>query len=271
MRNLADSATAAAAAILERIAASLPSFLGAFLLLVSGWLLARVLRALSVRAARLADAMIERFLGRSVLRPGRSAALLGAVVFWVVLLLFISAATQVLGLQTFTDWLAKLAEYLPTLAAGLLIIVAGYVLAGFVADLVDATATQLAPMQRNALARVAQGATLIAAVLVGADQIGIKVTWIAIFALLVIASLLGGITLATSLGARNFVANLIGAHYLRQAFSIGQCIRVTGYEGRILEITSTSLVIETPDGRVSLPGRLYHDEAIVLLNDPGDG
>jgi small-conductance mechanosensitive channel len=123
----------------------------------------------------------------------------------------------------------------------------------------------------DALARIAQGATLVTAILVGADQIGIKVTWLAILAAIVLATLLGGILIAVSLGARGYVSNLIGAHYLRQAFRIGERVRVAGFEGRIVEVTPTSLVIATGEGRVSLPGRVYHDEPILLLAEPGDG
>jgi hypothetical protein len=78
--------------------------------------------------------------------------LLGAVVYCVVLLFFVTAATQTLGLQTFTDWLTRLLDYLPTLSAGLLIVAAGYVLSGFAAELVRATATSLAAPQPDALA-----------------------------------------------------------------------------------------------------------------------
>jgi small-conductance mechanosensitive channel len=74
-----------------------------------------------------------------------------------------------------------------------------------------------------------------------------------------------------SLGARSYVANLIGAHYLRQAFEVGQRVRVSGFEGRIVEVSATSLVLETQEGRVALPGRVYHDEPIVLLSGEGHG
>ena len=134
-----------------------------------------------------------------------------------------------------------------------------------------ATAMRLEPAQRNALARLAQGGTLVAAILVGADQIGIRVTWIAILAAVVIAAVLGGVTIAVSLGARGYVANLIGAHYLRQAFQVGQRVRVAGFEGRIVEVSATSLVLEAKEGRVALPGRVYHDEPIVLLTGENHG
>lgn len=275
MNAFGESITSVGSALLERLATHLPSLIGAVLLLAAGWLLARLLRVLAVRGMQFADTLIARLAGstpaRAGVRVGRSANVLGTIVYWVVLLFFVTAATNVLGLQTFTDWLARLLDYLPTLAAGLLIIVAGYVLASFTADLVHATATRLQPAQRSALARLAQGATLVAAILVGADQIGIKVTWIAILAAVVIASVLGGVTIAVSLGARGYVANLIGAHYLRQAFRVGQRVRVSGFEGHIVDITVTSLVVETQDGRVAIPGRVYHDEPIVLLTGNGDG
>jgi small-conductance mechanosensitive channel len=271
MSNFADSVTSAATTLLERLATHLPNLIGAILLLAAGWLLARLLRVLAVRGMQLAETLIERMAGPSRIKVARSANLLGTVVYWVVLLFFVTAATHVLGLQTFTDWLARLLDYLPTLAAGLLIMVAGYILASFVADLVLATAVRLQPAQRTALARLAQGATLVAAILVGADQIGIRVTWIAILAAVVIAAVLGGVTIAVSLGARGYVANLIGAHYLRQAFQVGQRVRVAGFEGRIVEVSATSLVLESREGRVALPGRVYHDEPIVLLTGNGNG
>jgi hypothetical protein len=261
-------------AIYDRLATLLPDLLAALALLLAGWLAARLLRALTIRGVGLLEALLARLGGGAgAPRTGsaRGRAALGAAVFWVVLLLFAAAATAVLGLEAFTDWLARVLDYLPTLAAGVLIVIAGYVLAGFAADLVRATARRLAEPQQEALARLAQGATLMAAILIGADQIGIEVTWLAIFTAIAVGALLSGVTIAVSLGAREYVSNLIGAHYLAQTFEIGQRLRVAGHEGRVLQFTPTAVVLETADGRVSLPGRVFHDEPIVLLTDGRDG
>lgn len=271
MKEFGASLSSVANTLIERLGTHLPSLIGALLLLVAGWLLARLLRVAAVRGMQLADTLIANLAGPARLRVGRSAHVLGTIVYWVVLLFFVTAATHLLGLQTFTDWLSRLLDYLPTLAAGLLIVVAGYVLASFVADLVNATATRLQPAQRSALARLAQVGTLVAAILVGADQIGIKVTWIAILAALVVASVLGGVTVAMSLGARGYVANLIGAHCLRQAFDVGQRVRVAGFEGRIVDVTVTSLVLETAEGRVAIPGSVANEQPITLLNGGNGG
>ena len=265
MNDLSESLKHAAEVIGERLLVHVPNVLSALALLLIGWLLARVLRLATRRAAGLLDALVSRATGPLRWRLERSANALGTVVYWVVLLFFVTAASQSLGLQTFTDWLARLLDHLPTLAAGLLILAAGYVLSGMVGNLVQATATGLAPPQRQALARLAQAATLVVALLVGADQIGLKVTWVAILGAVLLATLMGGLAIAVSLGARGYVANLIGAFYLRQALQLGQRVQVAGHTGRLVAVTATSLVLETPEGRVLLPGRVYHDDAIVVF------
>lgn len=71
--------------------------------------------------------------------------------------------------------------------------------------------------------------------------------------------------LAVSLGSRTYVANLIGAHYIAQVLRVGQRVRVAGHEGRVVEVSATSLVLATDEGRVLVPGRVYHDETIIVL------
>ncbi|MFT5933546.1 MAG: small-conductance mechanosensitive channel [Hydrogenophaga sp.] len=265
MEKLLDSLSRAASLTGERVLVGLPQVLEALVLLLVGWLLARLLRLATRQGVALLDGLIARTAGPGRWRLARFAGILATVVFWVVLLFFLTAATQTLGLQTFTDWLARLLDHLPTVAAGLLIMAVGYLLSGLAADLVQATASGLGAPQRLALARVAQGTTLVLALLVGADQIGLKVTWLATFAAVLLVAVLGGMALTISLGARTYVSNLIGAHHLGQSLRPGQRVRVAGHEGLLIEVTATSLVLETSEGRVLLPGRLYHDEAIVVL------
>lgn len=274
MNALSDALRRASVEIGERILASLPSLLGALLLLVVGWLLARILRALTMRAVLLVETLAARIgpnAGIEPLRMRRASVVIGAIVFWAAMLVFVTAATHVLELTSFTDWLARLVAYLPTLAAGVLIVIAGIVLSRFLANLVQAASPGIDPAQRALLARVVQVVVLTGAVLVGADQIGIRVTFLAIFAAALGGVIAGGVALAVGLGSREYVANLIGAHYLRQAFAVGQTVRAAGHQGRILDITATGLVLETNEGRVTLPGRVYNDQPIVLLGATNHG
>jgi len=267
-----DEMAGIVAIILDRVVQHLPSILGAVLLLLAGWVLAKFSRAVAGRALALLDSGLRHLLGTRLaerVRMAPSADVLGAIVFWAVLLFFIAAATNVLGLETFTQWLARLLDQLPTIVAGLLIIVVGYVLSRVVADLVLGATVQLVPAQRQIVARAAQVTVLVVAILVGADQIGVRVTFLVILFGIAAGAIAGGVVIAISLGARMHVANLIGAHQLRRDYELGQRIRVAGFEGRILELTAQAVVLETDDGRVSLPGRIFSDQPVVLITQGG--
>jgi hypothetical protein len=72
-----------------------PAVLGALLLLLIGWLIARLARMLAVRLLHVMEAVIERATGRAA-SPGLrgSANVFGTLIFWIVLMFFITAATQ---------------------------------------------------------------------------------------------------------------------------------------------------------------------------------
>ncbi|UCE31387.1 MAG: hypothetical protein JSW68_15435 [Burkholderiales bacterium] len=266
--GLADALRLTASTVLERIAQYVPSVLGAVVLLIAGWVLARVLRMFAGRLMALLDRSLVRLLGQgraSALGLGRSAELLGVIVFWSVLLFFLAAATSVLGLDTFAQLFGRLIDQLPTLLAGLLIVAAGYVVSRLVGDLVLGAASRLEPAQRTVLARAAQITVLTAAILIGADQIGVRVTFLAIFVGAAAAAVVAGVVVAVSLGARMHVANLIGARAFAQEFERGQYIRIAGIEGRVIEARGGGIVLETEAGRAVLPGRLALQEPVVLL------
>ncbi len=252
---------------LERLARDLPNVFGALLLLLIGWLVAILLRAATARLALLGErarAHISGGHGTAHL-PGAMAKTFGNVVFWVVILFFITAATQALGLNSFNNWLARIVDYLPTVSVGALIVIAGFLVSKLARELVQTAASGAGERQRVLIGRVVQAAILITSILVGAEQIGIQVTFLVILAATVCISLVGAVALALSLGARDYVANLIGAHHLRHRYSVGQHIRAAGFEGRILELTETAIIMETPEGRVSLPAKIFNEQPIVLV------
>lgn len=253
----------------ERLTFYLPNVLGAFLLLLLGWGVALVLKAVAVRLTQLGERALTNIpMVRGVLParlPSTSGKILGGVVFWVVMLFFLTAATQVLGLDIFATWLSRVVDYLPTVFAGGLIVVAGFLVSKLARELAQAATASTGERQQALIGRVVQATILVTAILVGAEQVGIRVTFLVILAATVCIALVGAVALALSFGARDYVANLIGAHYLRQRYSVGQHVRVSGYEGRILEISETAVILETAEGRASLPAKIFNEQAIVLV------
>jgi hypothetical protein len=256
--------------VAERLFGILPELLAAIVILLVGWLIARLLRALTVRFAGVANRTIAR-LGVRMHTPVGSmrqstTRVVGEIVFWIVILIFVTAATSILGLQVFTGWLDRLVGYLPRILSGILIIFAGVVLSNIVRDSVLAAFRGLTDSQRLFLARGAQIATLTILVIVGVDQIGVDISVVVTALAIVLACLLGGLSIAFGLGARSYVGNLIGAHYLGREYQEGERIRINKMEGTILEITPVAVILETNEGRLTVPARLFSDEAVLLIS-----
>lgn len=261
------------ATLARRVWEQVPGLLAAILLLLIGYLAARLLRSAAVQALRGVDALVHRVYQRYGLdTPARalaSARVLGEIVFWVVMLFFLTAAIHTLGIQTFTQWMNRVVGYLPTLVVGALIILTGILLSNLARDLVVA-ATPIAPGSRRLLGRAVQIAILVLAVVIGAGQIGINTTFLIVIASVLMATLLGGLALAMSLGARSYVANLIGTRYLRESYRVGQRIRIGEHEGVILDFAPTGVVLETAAGRTLLPGQLFQNLPSLLVVEDGD-
>ena len=112
-----------------------------------------------------------------------------------------------------------------------------------------------------------QAAILVTALVLGISQIGIDVTLLVTLIAIVAAAGAGSIALAFALGARSFVSNLIGAHYLQQHYQPGQQARMGDVEGVIVELTPVSVVLATDAGRIIVPAKVFSDQVTAVLTE----
>ena len=270
--QLRSTALAASRATIEH----LPALLGALALVLIGWFVASWLRALTrklgLRVNRGLDRVLRMDRAQRIRLSPALVRLLANLVFWIVLLGFITAAARVAELETVSGWLQAVIAYLPKLLLGALIVVAGYLIAAVVRDLVIDALDSAGVAQRQLIGRLAQAATFLAAIVIGIDQIGIDVTFVTTMIAIVLGVVLAGFSLAFGLGARRVVANLIAGHALQQQFSIGQRARIGGVEGEIVEFTPTAVVLATAEGRVTVPAGCFDEQPSVLISpEPLDG
>ena len=213
----------------------MPQFIGAFALILLGWIIARLIRAVTVKAFVSLD-RFSTFVGIGKVSAGHRLnpsilTIVGNVAFWLVILIFITAAANLLGLTLFAGWLDRVINHLPNLLSGALIIFAGYVFGNLVGDTVRTAAQTMAIGQREILARSTQIFTVTTMILIGIDQIGIDITVLVTFIAISVGALLGGVAIAFSLGSSTLVSNLIGAHYLSKDYRVGEAISVGGISG----------------------------------------
>lgn len=241
------------------------------LILGIGFALAVLLRAGARRLALRGASLVSR-LGRTSLPPdmSRPASAVGAAVSWLVLLVTVMVATEALGLPVVTVWLSQVATYVPRIIAAIFIAALGAVVAKVARKVVEGAARSASLPAHGRIGRLTEVAVLVAVGLVAVEQLGVEISLLTTVLLIVVAALFGGAALAFGLGGRDWIANVLSAHYVERLYQTGQTIRVREYEGKILRITETAVVLESADGEVAVPAREFAStpSTLVLRKNP---
>jgi sporulation protein YlmC with PRC-barrel domain len=203
----------------------IPQLIGAILILIVGYIVAKVLQAV---VTRLLGAIgferwmerggIKRFFDRADTRQ-TPTSIMGKLVFWFVFIIAIVMATDALGIRQVSAVLSQLIAYIPNVIAAVLILILASLLANFVAGLVrGATGVDI-------LGTVAQVAIIVYAVFAALTQLGIAVQLTAPTFLIILGAVALAAAIAFGLGARDVAKDIVEKAYHRSD-------EVTGDSGR---------------------------------------
>lgn len=196
----------------------LPLALGALAILVVGWIVGRVVGGVARRLvdrSELDRLVMETPLGRALGGTERAISrTLGRVAAYFVYALALLTAADFLAIEILSEWLAEAVSYLPAFIAGALIILVGFVLADFLADVVAETESVTDTGYTDVFADGMRAFLYFVSIVVGLGTMGVDVQILNTFAQAaawgVAAALALGIGIAVGLGARDYVAANVG-------------------------------------------------------------
>jgi hypothetical protein len=245
-----------------------PEFL-AILIALSGFLVAGVLRRLMDRGVDSLEGYLRHRIPNrleqfnlKVLRQ-----VLRATLYYGTLFLFLLTALQTLRISVAKEWISVLLLHVPQLILGALIILSGYlasvVIRSLLARLMGVSSANLAP-------RFAQLLIITTAVLTGLAQTSIDISFISNVMVMLLAFFFGGLSLAFALGSRPLVENLL-ARRAMDRYRIGDTVRIREAQGKIIEILSTAVVLETEQGLLTVPTATFATADILLIKNENQG
>lgn len=167
------------------VAKVVPSLLAAIIIFIVGWivaaligkLVAQLLRVLKVDTA-LQQAGFEGVVKRAGFNLN-SGAFVGGLVRWFVVVVFLVASFEILGLSRVNDFLQDVVlNYLPQVIVAVLILLVAVVIAEAMQKVVVGSAKAAEIRSANFLGSMTKWAIWIFAVLVALVQLGIAVTFI---------------------------------------------------------------------------------------------
>jgi len=198
-----------------QIALFLPKLLAAMLLLLGGWLLARMLRAGLKRALEALGfgRMAEKSGLEALVRQGgfdlSLAGILAGTLYWIVLLVVAVSAANSLGLESLAGLANRVILFLPNVAVAILILVFGTLLARILNRLIFAWLHRSKFPGALSVSTGCEYGVQIFALFLALEQLEIGTTLLTVAFAIVFGGLVLALALAFGLGGRDWAADRI--------------------------------------------------------------
>src|SRR5215211_768245 len=198
---------------LGAIVGALPALIGAIIILLVGFIIAKVLQGITTKVLDgmgfegwMQSGGIKQFFDRSQTNQ-TPLSILGKLVFWLVFFIAITMAVDTLGISAISDVLAQFIAYIPQIIAAILILVLATLLANFVAGIVRGATGS------NLIGSVAQYSIIVFAAFAALTQLGIAKELIAPTFLILLGAVALAAAIAFGLGGKGVAQQMVEQGY----------------------------------------------------------
>jgi len=239
----------------QEIMRILPGILAAVLLLLVGWLLAKIFSRLITRLFRLLnfDKLASRINELKWMQKADyeivPSKIIGKFVYWVILLLFIITATDTLGWSAVSQSFNQLITYLPQLFSAIIIFVVGFYLSNLIRDFIKTTLQSFEIASASAVGEIAFYIIMVIVSITALEQAGVETSLLTSNITLIIGSFLLAFAVAFAISSREVFKNILSSYYGRGNFHVGQYIKYDNKKGEITKIDRMHVTIK--DGKTS--------------------
>ena len=187
---------------------------------------------------------------------GGPSRLLGIVLFWGVMLTGVAGSLSVLGLSSLESTMDQLVNLSGRALVALVILIAGIMSAGWLAELVAREAERSGLRGQNVFRRIVFTTIVAVTALIAAGQLGLE-TYVVMLLAVVILATIGLVTaLALGQGLALLSGNIAAGRYVQDGTEVGDVISVTDVEGTVEELGYASITLRSEDGTLHrIPNR----------------
>ena len=245
--------------LVSSVVSGIPQFLGALIVLLVGWIIARSIRRLvkKLLAATGIDKLAENLNSIELVERANikifPSQLLSSILYYLLMLIVAMASTELLGMPQVSQLMTDIINYVPNLITALIVLVLGLLFSDFIKNLVLTACRSLGIPSANLIANVVFYFLFIAVAMSALGEAKINTDFIQSNLTVII----GGAVLAFSFGygfaSRDMMANFIASFYSKSKVKIGDRIRIEDVEGKVVGIDNTSITVQGKDRQIIIP------------------
>lgn len=245
--------------ILVKISGAIPSIVGAFFVLLLGWLLSKILiyvlkRTMSVLQIDKVSKKVNsiELFGENTLKIDLKKIIIGALKFSLLLIILV-ITFDILNWQSVSNEIANLLRYLPKLFSALALFLVGLYLAKFIKSIIQNLFSSFDIMGSKVIASIVFYLIIVLVTITSLNQAGIDTSIITNNLALVLGSFLLSFSISFGFGSKDVIQKLLYAFYSKRNFEIGQNIEIDDIVGEIIDIDNICISIQTKDEIIIVP------------------
>ena len=205
--------------ILTQISQFLVKAFGVLVILLMGWLLARLVKTVVTKGLRLAklDEVSDGVGLEALLEKGgithSFSELVGIICYWLALLVAFMVAINAVGLTVAADLLRQIIAYIPNIIAAIFILVLGMFISTILKNIVQTAANNAGLSQTKLLSKIVEVIVIAFSIFIALEQLKIGIRIKELTLSIILGSVGFGLALAFGLGCKEiagkYVAELI--------------------------------------------------------------
>lgn len=260
------------AKMLDQLTSFVPNLILAILIFVIGQFIAKTIRFIFTKVlkkTRIDDLgekvneidFVKKFKIEMIL-----SNLVPSILYYFMIILFLSAATEKLGVKVITDLVASITNNIFPFIAAFILLLVGLLVADVLQKIIVAACKSMNISSAKLIGSIVFFFIFIISLIAALGQAGINTALLESSFAIIIAGVIFAFSLGYGIASKDVLANMISSFYSKNKFKEGQLIEIDGVKGEVIGVDNTSISIKTADSKTIIPLSLLQTKQVILFD-----
>jgi small-conductance mechanosensitive channel len=251
----------------------IPKLIGGIVVFMVGLLIAKAISAIIVKVFQKVgiDKLGEKLNELDFIKKFKIeivlSTIISKIVYFFIMLIFISTATETLGFKVITDLVASMVNMVPKLIAAMIMLIIGLLMADAIQKTVVSACKSLNISAGKMIGSIIFFFFLAITVIAALGQAGINTTLLESSFNLIIAGIIFAFSFGYGMASKDILANMLSSFYSKNKYKEGQVIELDGIKGTITSIDQTSIVVKTGETSTVFPLNILQTKNVILFDE----
>ncbi len=245
--------------LINQVLISIPNIVGALFVFIIGYIIAKMVAKMvkklldKLNADKLGEKLNEVDLLKKSNFNIEISSVLSKIFYYLMMLFFLVASVDILGMDSLSNLVRDLINYIPQFLTALVLLAVGLVIADTLSGIIKSTCASLGIPSAGIIGSMAFWIIFLTIGVSALSQAGIDTDFIRANISILLAGVIFAFAIGYGLASKSTVENFLASFYSKNKFNLGDTIEIDGVKGEVVGIDNTSLTLTSENAKVIFP------------------